>query len=303
MLRDDEAVWEDKKAIWEGDSLLRIEDLEWASASDFNSNKVIILIHGFTAHGKYLITLGKYFQRNGFQVLLYNYNSYKGIEKIAETLQGLLNNFESSSGLVTRNRFFVVAHSLGGLVARRLVLYPWLAPTVRGIVMLGTPNNGCFRDERILEYILAYGQYIGDALMVTNVACKTARELIKNDAPRTVLSLTQGIIDRLNRDWKRNHHVPPSLTISGGMPSLPFSKNPRLNWAANHTIQKAMRREANDGLVQEKSVDLTALVYPKGSANYSHNNSYPEYPNINHSNLKENQSIALKVVSWLNSLP
>lgn len=303
MLIDDEAVWEDEKAIWEGDSLLRIEDLEWASASDFNSNKVIILIHGFTAHGKYLITLGTYLQRNGFQVLLYNYNSYRGIEEIAKTLQDLLSNFESSSGLVSKNGFFVVAHSFGGLVARRLVLYPWLAPIVRGIAMLGTPNNGCFRDERILEYILEYGQYIGDALMVTTVACKTARELIKKDAPHSFLSLTQGSIDRLNQDWKNKQYVTPSLTISGGRSQLVFSKNARLNWAANRTIQKAMRKEANDGLVQEKSVDLTGLVYSKGSANYSHNNSYPEYPNINHSNLKENQSIALRVVSWLNSLP
>lgn len=304
MLTDtEESEWENEKAIWEGDALFRAKDLEWPISSDFNSGKLIILIHGFTAHGRYMLTLGRYLQRNGFDVLLYNYNSYKGIESIASTLEGYLQSFEDSSkGSVTGNGFFIVAHSLGGLVARQLALYEWLTPVIKGIVLLGTPNDGCFPDERVLNYMIQYGQHISDLMLMTTAASKTAKELIKKDGPRTFFLLSKlGLIDRLNDAWKKHKSPPPLITVSGGKRHLIISNNPRLNWAANHVIQKAMRNEPNDGLVHEKSVDLRMTVYPNGNSVYTHSNSYPDYPNINHSNLKENLRIALDVITWINS--
>jgi hypothetical protein len=170
------------------------------------------------------------------------------------------------------------------------------------MVMLGTPNNGCFPDEEILDYFIQYGQYLGGFLLVPTVTCKTARELIKSDAPDTSLGLVRGAIDALNDEWKDAANLPPYITISGGLNRLAFSKNPVINWVANRAIQKKMAGEANDGLVAESSVSLNSIIHPEGRLGYTHLNSYPEYPQINHSHLKDNQSIALEIISWINGI-
>jgi hypothetical protein len=84
-----------KQAIRAGDSLVRVEDLKWAGPSDFDSNKTVILLHGFGSSGEYLLELGEYLQRNGLGALIYNYNSLRGIDDIASALEGILSQLDS----------------------------------------------------------------------------------------------------------------------------------------------------------------------------------------------------------------
>lgn len=297
---------ESEKAIWVGDSFIRVEDLKQATASDFCSDKLIIVIHGFTAHGAYLVDLCEYLQRHNFKVLLYNYNSYRGITEIAKTFEYLLSVFDNvAQGAVSNNGFFLIAHSLGGLIARQLISYNWVRSVTKGIVMLGTPNDGTLNDKRSLHYLIEYGRNLSELLPALNIACPTAQELIKRDTPKSVLRLNLGIIDTLNYTWKKSTNLPPCLTISGGLNKLQiFPGRPRANYIANRAIQRAMKGQTNDGLVPERSVDLTQFII--GQANnidYTHLNSYPEFRRINHSNLKDNQSIRLRLISWLNQHP
>ena len=57
-----------------------------------------------------------------------------------------------------------------------------------------------------------------------------------------------------------------------------------------------MAGETNEGLVAESSVSLNATIHPEGRTGYSHLNSYAEFPQINHSHLKDNQPIALEII-------
>lgn len=293
---------ESEKAIWKGDSFIRVEDLKQATASDFYSDNLVIIIHGFTAHGKYLLDLARYLDRHNFKVLLYNYNSYRGITKIAETFEFLLSSINrQTGGQVSNNGFFIVAHSLGGLIARQLISYNWINTATRGIVMLGTPNDGTLNNKRALFYFVQYGRNLSELLPALNIACPTAQELIKRDNPPSVLGLNPGIIDTLNHKWENATTLPPSITISGGFNRLQvFPGKARSNYFANRAIQRAMGGQTNDGLVPEVSVDLTwFLAAHAHTIDYTHWNRYPEFRQINHSNLKDNQTIRLQIISWL----
>lgn len=285
-------------AVNSGDELLRVVDLQWVVGNDFTHQNVVILVHGFTANGKYLVKLGSFLNNNGFQALLFNYNSYRGISKAADSLADYLIRYENqTSGLISKNRVYLIAHSMGGLVARGVVMNAKVKSMIRGIVMLGTPNGGCFSHKKWLASLIEYGEYLSAVMPPASTpACKSAIELTKADLPTPFLSL-------LNNYWENSSNCPPTISISGGRKYLEISKNNLRNFLANRALQRMMQGQENDGLVLENSVNLNSSVRIGPTHQYTHFNNYPYYPDLNHSYLKDNQSLALEIIQWLRGLP
>lgn len=288
-----------RKVIGSGDALLRASDLEWAEPNDFKSANLVILVHGFTSHGIYLQELGNFLKKFGYQTFIFNYNSYRGIYKAAQNLKDLILRYDKhSEGRITQNGVFIIAHSFGGLVARCLALDQGPQQFIRGIAMLGTPNNGCFPNSRWLSYFIEYGEHLTDLMPdAANPACLSAKECIRADE-----TSGDSFIDRMNSVWEKAGDCPPAITISGGKRFLAISGNSLKNWLANHRIQAMIGDEDNDGLVTEKSVDMQTAQMITPQHRYTHFHSYPYYFDLNHTNLTQNQTLALEIVDWFSSL-
>lgn len=289
-----------QRLVRTGDTLLRLTDLKWADPNDFRAERTVILIHGFTSHGYYLQELGDFIQSFGYQVFIFNYNSFRGISIAADSLKDFLNRYDRKlKGVISANRVFLVAHSMGGLVARVLALDSGVGRMVRGIAMLGTPNDGCFPSARWLSYLIQYGEHLSGFMPeASSAACLSAKECIKADTDRE-----RPLIDRLNDRWAvQSMSCPPSMSASGGKRFLTLSRNKLKNWLANQMIQAEIGDQDNDGLVTEKSVDMQSAITLKPDHQYRHFNSYPYYLDLNHTSLTQNQTLALEVVGWLDQL-
>lgn len=280
-----------------GDALLRPEDESWAQSSDFSQKNTVILIHGFTANGKYLLPLANYLNGMDFRALLFSYNSYRGIEAAAISLEHLLVKMDlGTQGSVRKNRIFLVAHSMGGLVARAFAVRDFGRQVVRGLSLFGTPNNGTLTDAEFLNHLIDYGESISEAMpYARNAACRSAQELTKSDG-------SPPFIDRLNAAWNAQGMQIPIRTISGGKNHLEFGRNALVNWFINRTIQKQFDGAVNDGLVSESSSDISNVLTSPLPQHISHFKNYPEYSDMNHSYMIANQSLALEVAGWFREL-
>ena len=76
---------------------------------------------------------------------------------------------------------------------------------------------------------------------------------------------------------------------------LTFGKNWFVNDLKNCFIQRMMQGQKNDGLVTEKSV---SCIDPT-----RHCNNYSAYPQVNHTFLKDNMEIHLRLKEWIDKLP
>lgn len=287
------------EVIKAGDALVRVRDLKWVEPNDFQSGKLVILIHGFTSHGIYLQNMGNFIQKFGYDVFIFNYNSYRGIRAAALSLKDYLLRYDRQlGGKISQNKLLLISHSMGGLVARTLSLDSQINPIIRGIVMLGTPNNGCFPNNRWLKYFISYGEYLTQLMPeAANPACLSAKECIKSDAPTG-----SSFIDELNLKWAASLKCPPTMTISGGKRFLTISRNRLKSWLANRRLQEMIGAEANDGLVTEKSIDMYSINIINLHHKYNHFNSYPYYVELNHTNLIQNQALALHIIDWFSHL-
>jgi pimeloyl-ACP methyl ester carboxylesterase len=281
-----------------GDSLVRLSDFEWAVPDDFRAPKLVILIHGFMSHGKYLRRLGGFLESSGYRVFIFNHNPCLGIHRASQALNDFMVRYDHrSKGAVSHNKVSLVAHSMGGLVARHLVRIQGANKLVKGIVMLGTPSNGCFSNARFLSYLIDYGENLSDIMpQARNPACLTARELMRVDVKGGTT-----FIDSLNETWGACD-PPPAMTISGGKNKLEICRNPLWNLWANRFIQRLIGRQDNDGLVTEASVDMRNSTRIAPEQRYTHFNEYPYYRELNHTYLKENQTLALEIADWLDGL-
>jgi pimeloyl-ACP methyl ester carboxylesterase len=282
--------------IQSGDELVRSSDLGTPEFKDFKeSDPIAILIHGFTSHGKYMRKLGAELEKWEIRAFLFNYNSYRGIPLAADNLKSMVQMYNTlTGGEIKKKKLFLIAHSMGGLVARSFAIDPEAREFVRGIIMLGTPNKGTLADSRILKYFVQYGEHISRRAMpeARMPTCISGKQLIKSDGGGT------SFIDQLNEAWKKLPDNIPTLTIAGGKRRLSFCRNWLLNQALNYRVQRLIGNQANDGLVAEDSVDLTSFV-PTIHEKYSHFNSYPDYPDLNHTNLTRNHRLALEAIKWI----
>jgi pimeloyl-ACP methyl ester carboxylesterase len=269
-----------------GDEIIHYSDkMEQAAAKDFDSNNNVIIIHGFTASSIYLETLAKSLANNGFNVFLFNYNSYRGIENAAQSLLGLLKLFDQiTNGNLSNNKLTLVCHSMGGLVSRAFIQLMDGAKYCKGIVTLGTPHNGTLHNSEVLEIFLKWGEYVSGVMPYFTPDCVSALELIGKDENK--------LIRKLNEDLEGLDGI-DFLTISGGKPYLHFGHK-AWDLMINKAIQNVLETNENDGLVTESSSKL--------EQKFEHFNEYSDFKDINHSYLIENQFVSLKIAAWINRL-
>lgn len=285
--------------LYQGGELVKFSTGARATCQDFDHEANVILIHGFTAHGKYLAKLARDLDVHGFNSFLFNYNSYSGIDNASKTLHALVLKLDALSkvdnhpqGTIEQRKFSLVCHSMGGLVARAFTYQRGACGYIKKIVTLGTPHSGTLGNSFILRVMLKWGEFVTEAVPgFTLKSCSSAQEASGSDVPPILLDRLM----RINVD-ARGVSV---LSMSGGCQSLEFGKNILLNSILNFGVQRILKPGNNDGLISEKSSSLSSQVYMSCLPMRQHFNGYPEYPRINHSNLVENQDLGLEIILWL----
>lgn len=135
---------------------------------------LVVLVHGLESGPATLGELRDFLEapKHRAQVATFAYPDDEAIDTIAGA-------FAAKLKALGPQPIAIVAHSMGGLVARRVVEDPALDPgNVRTLVMLGTPNHGS--DLAGLRMALEIGQALGDVDDVTLFAS----QLIESCAAR-----------------------------------------------------------------------------------------------------------------------
>jgi pimeloyl-ACP methyl ester carboxylesterase len=268
-----------------GAELVHAREARWVVSGDV-SGPLVVFVHGFTAHGRYLSQLARYIGSQHYVAALFNYDSYLGIERAATDLEFLLEDLED---VLTRHGFVLVGHSMGGLVSRYFGEFSRSPCTsaLRGIATLGTPHKGAM-SRRLLHRMLDWADTVSAPNPFTrSVACIASRQLMDTTA--------DGLIGQLN---SRTSGRVPILSISGGLPFLELGWGDRgfVGVLRNKVLQRLIGEQPNDGLVAESSSDITRVA---GVAAGSHRRSYPAYQTTNHTYLSQNQQIAQLLHTWL----
>ncbi|MCW8972776.1 MAG: alpha/beta fold hydrolase [Gammaproteobacteria bacterium] len=104
--------------------------------------EAIVLVHGLWMRGPEMYLLRRRLQKAGYAVYQFSYRSVAGtLEENARQLNAFVQEFEGET-------VHFVAHSLGGLVVRRLFHdFPHQRPG--RIVTLGTPHSGSYVANRL----------------------------------------------------------------------------------------------------------------------------------------------------------
>jgi len=265
-------------------------------ASDFTSTRVAVFIHGFTADATYMKPLMEEFLKYGYSTFAFNYPCFDGIDYAAQSLANLLSQFdEMTSAQLSKNGVVIVAHSMGGLVARALVGPEKGDKYVRKVFTLGSPHDGTMLDNRILEWYVTWGETFGGLVRGGyKKSKKSALQLMKADGPHPYLDALL--------EAPTNCNVVEFHSFSGGKNHLTLGKGKGLRERAlNILIQRHLKNPNNDGLVLETSSDLSAALFSDCAAGCTHHNSYADYKILNHSHLCQNQYINSKIVQL--SLP
>lgn len=101
---------------------------------------VVVLIHGYNSNAASLGQLHAALNDRGFPCAVFAYPNDGPLEESALLLANELQTFRESS---PNRAVAIVAHSMGGLVARAVIEDPQLDPgNVRRLIMVATPNHG-----------------------------------------------------------------------------------------------------------------------------------------------------------------
>ncbi len=268
-----------------GDAIFRYPDFAKVTQADFRGEKIAIFIHGFTAESSYMAELMQQFSGAGFTSLAFEYACFRGIDHAAKNLSQLLTLFDGEQ-TISGNRLVLVGHSMGGLVARALVALEGGSRFVRKVITLGSPHGGTLLDAKMLRYMAYWGEAIGGVNPRGFSPCSaSAMQLLGADGPSP-------LIGRLATSCAENVEF---FSISGGYAQLDFGKGFAKNFLINQYLQKRLSRP-NDGLVSERSSDLTKIRFSPPAPVCTHVNGYNDYPHTNHTYLTENQSVALTAI-------
>lgn len=273
-----------------GAELVSVRTGEWLLSEEIK-RPLVVFVHGFTAHGRYLERPAKFVLGSGYTAAYFNYDSYVGIERAASALAARL---DTHGRPLSQHGIVFVGHSMGGLVVRSCTaraLGP-LAAFVRGTVLLGTPNEGTLNNGWMLARILD----VGDRLTRFNPyfrlpTCRAAQQLTLSDSEDFLLNL--------NADQRKTPPSFPTLSISGGLNQIELGEGLRLlvNRLCNKIIQKALAEVPNDGLVLERSSDLGRVL--NEPTKHRHFTRYDDYSTTNHSALAGNQEVTDLILGFL----
>jgi pimeloyl-ACP methyl ester carboxylesterase len=273
-----------------GPELISAKGANWLLPEEITA-PLVVFVHGFTAHGRYLNRLADLVSRSGYTAAYFNYDSYVGIDNAAVQLASRL---DACSSAISKWGVVLVGHSMGGLVVRACVAQPLgkLDAFVKGIVLLGTPNEGTLTNGWMLSRLLDLGDRLTKFSAYFRVpACRAAKQITLSDDEQFILNLNAS---------QRGHPAPfPTLTISGGLNEIELGTGQKLFWnkACNAMIQKALDEVPNDGLVLERSADLGRVL--NETTNRRHDKGYPDYVITNHSALAGNQSVGTTILGFL----
>jgi len=104
------------------------------------TRRTVLLIHGLEANAAAMAGLARACRNWGVQVVTF---SYPNDGPIAESGQRLRRDLQSLCARYPRLRLVIVAHSMGGLVARYSLEHPGKSPRcVTDLFTLGTPHRG-----------------------------------------------------------------------------------------------------------------------------------------------------------------
>lgn len=292
-MNDNSTNLNSKRPLYVGDELWFYSERRRAQPLDFDHDRNVILLHGFTANGSYMETLAQDIACNGNNIFIYNYNSYRGIKRAAEILAELLTNYDAiQNGTISRKKFSFVCHSMGGLVARAFYQLTECREYVSSIVTLGTPHGGTLYNSRLVEFVIQWGENISKDMPGFHPDCQSARELVGSDNESSV-----PLLEKMKRDGHQLCEI-PMLSISAGKRWLEVGDSYFVNFFANRALQKAFNNMPNDGLVPESSSNLkSALGFH--SHKVDHVSDYREYDDLNHTYMIYNQSLSLKIARWL----
>ena len=266
-----------RDVVRHGAALISPFSRKWLTPPDIRG-PLVVLVHGFTADGKYLKPLAELCHAYKYSVALFEYDSYEGLERSSAALRELLTDLEPH----ILHGYSLVGHSMGGLVTKLLATER--PSRLRALAMLATPNVASFKKPELLNAVIRVGETLGPLKPFgRSIACQAAKELAGVDRSDVLRSLSEKQIDV------------PVLSVSGGMAFVEFGSSAVGNAIANHIVQYFLGVLPNDGLVPESSANATAHVV--GMVN--HVNDYSEYPKTNHSGIFRNQEVALRVVNWL----
>ncbi len=262
----------------------------WVTPGDVD-RPVVVLIHGFTANGSYLLELASFLEEWGYRSLLFEFDSYLGIDMAAADLAARLLPISNE---FSRHGMVLIAHSMGGLVARVFMRRfsqsnSPLGNALRGLCTLGAPHAGTLNDQTVIRRLADWSDLLtGINPFLRSPTCRTATQLTGTDSER--------LIETLNAADRESPMRIPTLTVSGGLGHLEVAPGLVKNHFANQYLQRVLSTP-NDGLVTESSADLQAVL-GRSDLPIEHFNSYPEYARTNHSYLVRNQTIAQRIVEW-----
>ncbi len=114
--------------------------LRWRDKVQPKSRRLVLLMHGLASSPAVWETMRKALDADGWEARTLTYpTTEQGVQPNADVVEALLKNQEGYSEIA------IVAHSLGGLIARSVLSRPSFAtlpvPVTR-VIMLGTPNQG-----------------------------------------------------------------------------------------------------------------------------------------------------------------
>ena len=100
---------------------------------------LVVLIHGLEADRGDCMPMGELLRQGGYQVA---YFSYPGDQPIADDARLLASQLRSLLAAHPNLSIDIIAHSMGGLVARAYVEGSDYSGGVNRLIMIGTPNHG-----------------------------------------------------------------------------------------------------------------------------------------------------------------
>jgi pimeloyl-ACP methyl ester carboxylesterase len=132
-----------RKGLWEPYSTLKRMGIGLYFLEDYDPEKIPVLyVYGASGHAQNWRVLFEQMDRRNFQPWFFNYPSGLDLEFVGDALNGAIQWLHDHYGF---DHLFVVAHSMGGLVARHAILqnvYQDDRDCIRLLVTISTPWGG-----------------------------------------------------------------------------------------------------------------------------------------------------------------